>query len=155
MKKNRLQWLVSVTQILSSLAVLVSIIYLITEFNRTGLLNEKAVENKVYDRVMALNELVIEHPDLAEIIVKAQKSPDSLTTTETMRYLAYEHIFYDSWETLWVGYNDGLVEEDTWNDWNQWFMRKAVEKPKMALSGNLENLDLEFLKYIGNNLKVK
>ena len=155
MKKNKLQWLVSVTQILSSLAVLVSIIYLITEFNRTGLLNEKAVENKVYDRVMALNELIIEHPDLAEIIVKAKINSDSLSTTETMRYLAYEHIFYDSWETLWVGYNDGLVEEDTWNDWNQWFMKKAEEKPRLALSGNLENLDPEFLKYIGNHLNVK
>ena len=125
MKKNKLQWLVSVTQILSSLAVLVSIIYLITEFNRTGLLNEKAVENKVYDRVMALNELIIEHPDLAEIIVKAKINSDSLSTTETMRYLAYEHIFYDSWETLWVGHRDGLVGDKTWKDWDDWFKVKA------------------------------
>ena len=154
MKKEKLQWFVSVTQILSSLAVLVSIIYLITEYNRTGVLNEKTIENKVYDRVMALNELIIEHPDLAEIVVKAKDSSDSLSTTETMRYLAYEHIFYDSWETLWVGHNDGLVEDNTWNDWNAWFLKKAKDKPTLALQGNTDNLDPEFLKFIKEDLGV-
>jgi hypothetical protein len=153
MKKDKIQWLVSMTQILSSLAVLVSIIYLVIEYNRTSVLNEKSVENLVYARVMQLNELVIEHPDLAEIIVKAQNS-DSLTTTEIMRYLAYEHIFYDSWETLWTGYQDGLVEEDTWNDWNNWFKIKAKQKPKIALQGNLDNLDTEFLKFIKRDLEI-
>ena len=154
MKKEKLQWFVSVTQILSSLAVLVSIIYLITEYNRTGVLNEKTIENKVYDRVMALNELIIEHPDLAEIVVKAKDSSDSLSTTETMRYLAYEHIFYDSWETLWVGHNDGLVEDNTWNDWNAWFLKKAKDKPTLALQGNTDNLDPEFLRFIKEDLGV-
>ena len=155
MKKGKLQWFVSVTQILSSLAVLVSIIYLITEYNRTGLLNEKTIENKVYDRVMALNKLIIEHPDLARIVVKAKTNSDSLSTTETMRYLAYEHIFYDSWETLWVGHNDGLVEDNTWNDWNAWFLKKAKEKPALALQGNTDNLDPEFLKFIKNDLGIE
>ena len=152
MKKGRLQWLVSVTQILSSLAVLISIIYLVTEYNRSGLLNQRNIENKVYERIMTLNELLVEHPELAEIIVKAQTSADSLTTTETIRYLAYEHIFYDTWETLWIGHKDGLIEDDVWNDWNEWFLLKAKEKPVISLEGNQENLTSEFFKLIKKDL---
>lgn len=152
MKKGKLQWLVSITQILSSLAVLVSIIYLITEYNRSGLLNRVAIENRVYERVMTLNQLLVEHPELAEIVVKAQTNSDSLTTTETIRYLAYEHIFYDSWETLWVGNKDGLVEDEVWNEWNDWFLLKASEKPALSLEGNKENITEEFFNLIKNEL---
>lgn len=155
MKKSRLQWFVSVTQILSSLAVFISIIYLVTEYNRSGLLNQRDIENKVYERVMALNELIVQHPELAEIIVKAQTNSDSLTTTETMRYLAYEHIFYDSWETLWVGHKDGFIEDQVWIDWNNWFLLKAREKPVLSLDGNKDNITGEFFKLIKKDLRVE
>jgi len=155
MKKGKLQWLVSVTQILSSLAVLISIIYLVTEYNRSGLLNQRNIENKVYERVMTLNQLLIEHPELAEIVVKAQANSDSLTTTETIRYLAYEHIFYDTWETLWVGHKDGLIEDDVWKDWNDWFLLKAKEKPAISLEENRDNLTTEFFEFIKKDLKVE
>jgi len=155
MKKGKLQWIVSVTQILSSLAVLISIIYLITEYNRSGLLNQRNIENKVYERVMTLNQLLVEHPELAEIIVKAQTNLDSLTTTETIRYLAYEHIFYDTWETLWVGHKDGLIEDDVWNDWHEWFILMAKEKPAISLEGNRDNLTAEFFELIKKDLGMK
>lgn len=155
MKKRKLERLVSVTQILSSLAVIISIIYLITEYNRSGLLNQRNIENKVYERVMALNQLLVENPELAEIIVKAQTNLDSLCTTDTMRYLAYEHIFYDTWETLWVGHKDGLIEDEVWNDWNEWFMLKANKKPVISLEGNRDNLTEEFFKLIEKELGVK
>lgn len=148
MKKYKLQTIVSVTQILSSFAVLISIIYLVTEYNRSGIMNEKSIENLVYGRFMRLDELIIENPDLAEIISKASTNTDSLTKTEIIRYAAYEHIFYDSWETLWVGHRDGLVGDKTWNDWNEWFIIRAKEKPALALKENEDDLDPEFFKVI-------
>jgi len=148
MKKYKLQNIVSITQILSSFAVLISIIYLITEYNRSGLVNEKSIENLVYGRFMRLDELIIENPDMAEIILKAKNNPDSLTKTEVFRYAAYEHIFYDSWETLWVGHRDGLVGDKTWEDWDDWFKVKAKAKPVMALKENEYDFDPEFLNYI-------
>ena len=154
MKKYKLQNIVSITQILSSFAVLISIIYLITEYNRSGLVNEKSIENLVYSRFMRLDELIIENPDMAEIILKATNNPDSLTKTEVFRYAAYEHIFYDSWETLWVGHRDGLVGDKTWKDWDDWFKVKAKTKPVMALKENEHELDPEFLNYIYKYLEI-
>ena len=48
---------------------LVSIIILISEYKRSEVLNEKSLENLVYDRMMELDRLLIENPDLAEIVV--------------------------------------------------------------------------------------
>jgi hypothetical protein len=155
MKKKRLQNIVSITQILSSLAVLVSIILLITEYKRSGILNEKSVENLVYSRIMELDRLIIENEDFAEIITKAYSFPDSLSKNERIRYLAYEHIFFDSWETLWVGYKDGLVEESTWIEWNDWFLSEAKKKPELAMIGNVNNFSPEFIKYIRKGMKTE
>jgi len=151
MKNDKLQNLVSIIQIVSSLAVIVSIGLIIIEYHRSGVLNEHQVENKVYDRMMELDRLVIENADFATIKLKAYETPDSLTQEELFRYLAYEHIFYDSWETLWVGYKNGLVEEETWQDWNEWFLRENAKKPAMALLGNESNFSSEFIKYLRGN----
>ena len=153
MKKYKLQTIVSVTQILSSFAVLISIIYLVTEYNRSGLMNEKSIENLVYGRFMRLDELIIENPDMAEIIIKASNNSDNLTKTEVLRYAAYEHIFYDSWETLWVGHRDGLIGDKTWKEWDEWFKDKAKAKPVLALKENEDDLDPEFLNYISGYLE--
>ena len=77
MKKDKLQFYVSVTQILSSLAVLISIIILITEYRRSGIVNEKSLENLVYSRMMEMDKILIENREIAEIVIKA--SPDGHT----------------------------------------------------------------------------
>lgn len=155
MKKRNLQTLVSLAQILSSVAVLVSIFFLITEYKRSTVLNEKNVEDNVYNRVMEYNRLVIENPDLAQIITEANANPDSLSAPDRLRYLAYQHIFFDSWETLWVGYRNGLVEEATWKSWNAWFINRTKQMPPLALEGNIDNLSAEFLAVIHHDLGSK
>lgn len=155
MKQGRLQSLVSITQILSSLAVVISIIILLVEFKRTSLVNEKSIENLFYSRMMALDKIVIENKDVTEIILKAHNHPDSLSGSELKRYLAYEHIFFDSWETLWVGFKDGLVENNTWNDWNAWFVQEAKKKPSIAISGNDDQFSRAFIIYLRNDIGLK
>jgi hypothetical protein len=155
MKKPSLQRFVGITQILSSLAVIISIFLLITEYRRSGVLNEKEVENLVYSRIMELDRLLIENAEFAELLNKAYTTPDSLNETEKMRYLAYEHIFFDSWETLYVGFQDGLVEKNTWIDWNLWFSREAARKPDLAIRGNENNYSPDFLQFIRKQIKTK
>lgn len=152
MKKNKLETLVSVANIVSSIALIISIIILINEYKRSGVLNEKTIENLVYERMMELDRLVIENKDLGDIIVMAKSTPDSLTESDSLRYLAYEHIFYDSWETLWVGYQNDMVKKETWDDWNEWFLKEYRNKPDLSWQGNLDNFSTNFLRYIKEDL---
>lgn len=152
MKKNKLETLVSVANIVSSIALIISIIILINEYKRSGVLNEKTIENLVYERMMELDRLVIENKELGDIIVMAKSAPDSLTESDSLRYLAYEHIFYDSWETLWVGYQNDMVKKETWDDWNEWFLKEYRNKPDLSWQGNLGNFSTNFLRYIKEDL---
>jgi len=153
MKKIKLDTIVSIANIASSLGLIISIIILISEYRRSEVLNEKAIENLVYNRMMELDRLIIENPDLGDIVARAYANPDSLSGSDKIRYLAYEHIFYDSWETLWVGFQNGVVTESTWNDWNDWFVREYNKKPALSWQGNLEHFSADFLAYINTNLK--
>lgn len=152
MKKSKLNTLVSIASIVSSIALIVSIFILIREYKRSDVMSERTIENLVYDRILQYDKLLIEYPDLAGIVYLASTHPDSLSTIDSMRYLAYEGIFYDSWETIWVGFQNGVVTEDTWNGWNDWFLATYKKKPELSQKGNLENWDQGFRQYMSSVL---
>ena len=154
LKKIKLDTVVSIANIVSSIVLIISIIILINEYRRSEVVNEKAIENLVYNRMMELDRIVIENSDLAEILSKANTNSGSLSKVDTIRYLAYEHVFYDSWETLWVGFQNGVVREETWNDWNEWFISEFKKKPALSWQGNLEKFSTLFLEYLNSDLKV-
>lgn len=154
MKKLKLNTLVSIASIVSSIALIVSIFILVREYRRSDVMNERSIEYLVYSRVMELNRLLVENPDLAAIVSLASTHPENLSTVDSMRYLAYEGIFYDSWETLWVGFQNGVVTEDTWNSWNDWFLATYKKKPKLSREGILENWDQGFRQFISSDLKA-
>ena len=154
MKTLKLNTLVSIASIVSSVALIVSIFILVREYKRSDVMTERTIENLVYNRIMEYDKLLIEYPDLAAIVSLASSHPDSLSTVDSMRYLAYEGIFYDSWETIWVGFQNGVVTEDTWNGWNDWFIATYKKKPKLSREGNLENWDEGFREYISSDLKA-
>ena len=154
MKKIQLSTVVAISNIISSLVLIVSIFILIGEYRQSKVLNDKDLEDRVYDRMMELDRLVIENADLGEIITKAIMSGDSLSEAAKIRYLAYEHIFYDSWETLWVGYENGVVRKETWDDWNDWFKREFTEKPRISWEGNLEQFSPSFLDFLQEEIKA-
>jgi hypothetical protein len=153
-EKTDLDILALIANIVSSVTLIISIIILVNEYRSSEVVNEKAIEDLIYERMLELDRLVIENPDLGDIIHKARFSPDDLSTSESLRYLAFEHIFYDSWETLWVGFQNGIVSQGTWEDWNEWFIRAHRKKPAMAWKGNLENFSSDILQYMEKDLNA-
>lgn len=152
MKKIKLDTVVAISNIVSSLVLIVSIVILINEYKQSEIVNEKTIENLVYDRMMEMDRMLVENSDLAEILSKAYHNSDSLSGADSIRYLAYEHVFYDSWETLWVGFQNGVVREETWKDWNEWFIREFRKKPKLSWQGNLDHFSTLFLDYLNSDV---
>jgi len=96
MKKPKLDTVVSIAEIISSLAIIVSLIYVANEFQRSNTLTNRDVENIIYDRMLEMDRLIIENADLSKLVLKASNNPEQLETYEQLRYLAFEHIFYDT-----------------------------------------------------------
>jgi len=154
MKRPSLQTTVSVVEIVASLAVVVSLLYVAYEFKRSETLNSRDVESTIYQRMLERDRLVIENPELAEILVKAAGDPDGLSSTDRVRFLAYEHIFYDSWESAWYYYHEGILEESAWESWDTWFVADAKRRPLLGWTGNRSNFSDGFLEHADRALKV-
>ena len=61
MKKPKLDTVVSLAEIISSLAIVVSLFYIANEFQRSNTLTNRDVENIIYDRMLKMDQLVIEN----------------------------------------------------------------------------------------------
>ena len=155
MKKAGIQTVVSIAEIISSLAIVASLIYVAYEFNRSEILTNRDAENIIYQRVLELERLIIENSDLAKIIVKTSENANTLSPEERLQYLAYEHIFYDSWETLWAYHQEDILEHEVWEGWNYWFIEESKRKPLLGWIGNRKNFSGEFLDYVDNLLRVE
>jgi hypothetical protein len=148
MNKIKLKTFVSLAEIISSLAIVVSLIYVANEYRRSETLTNRDVENIIYQRIMEMNRLKIENPDLIGILLRAQKDSRTLTDEEQIRYLAFEHIFYDSWESAWYYHHEGILEEENWNSWNNWFSAEIKNKSFFSWQGNRKNFNGAYLEYI-------
>ena len=155
MKKPKLDIVVSIAEIISSLAIVVSLFYIVNEFQRSNTLTNRDVENILYDRMLEMDRLIIGNADLAKLVLKASKNSEELEPDEQLRYLAFEHIFYDTWESAWYYHSEGTLEEQNWNSWNSWFISEIQNKPLLSWEGNRKNADGKFLDYIDNIFKEK
>jgi len=155
MKKTGIQTAVSIAEIISSLAIVASLIYVAYEFNRSEILTNRDVENIMYQRVLELERLIIENAELAKIIVKTTDKTKTLTPEEKLQYLAYEHIFYDSWETLWAYHMEDILDDELWEGWNKWFIEESKRKPLFGWLDNRKNFSGDFLNYVDEKLHVE
>lgn len=153
MKRSRLDTAVSIAEIISSAAIVVSLIYVAYEFQRSESLTNRDVENIIYERMLQLDHLLIGNKDLAGLIIKAENNQNDLTPEEEMRYLAYEHIFYDSWESAWYYHQEKILEDKNWEGWNSWFISAIENKPLLSWEGNRKNYNGGFLEYLDEVFK--
>ena len=147
-----LKTVVSLAEIISALAIVVSLIYAVNEFKRSQTITSRDVENIAYTRMMELDRLLVENPDFVKIYTAALSNPDTMKEEDMIRYLAFEHIYYDSWETLWYYYNEGVMDKDAWNSWNSWFVTDSKQRPVIGWEGNRKNYAGGFLEMVDDQL---
>jgi hypothetical protein len=148
MRRSSLRTAVSVAEILSALAVVLSLLYAVTELKRSRALTSTDIETILYDRLFEMDRIVAEGAGFADILVKASDDANSLSRVERTRYLAYEHIFYDSWEIAREASQNGLLDPEQFEAWDNWFAADAVRRPKLGWTGNIRFYNPEFIEYI-------
>lgn len=80
--------------------------------------------------------------------MRAAERPESLSAAERTRYLAYEHIFYDAWETAVAAHGSDLITPETFEEWDRWFAADAARRPRFAWTENLWNYNPSFIEYV-------
>ena len=138
-------------QLVGALAVVLSLVYVASEFRQSQALSSSQLEEYLYGRVLEMNRLVIENPDLASIRARARSSSD-LSPSDSVRFLAFEHIYYDSWERAYDGYTDGILEPRAWAEWDEWFAAEARSRPRFGWTDNRRNFTGDFAAYVDRML---
>ena len=109
MNKKNVQVYASLAEIVSAVAIIISLLYVAYEFRRTETLSSNEVDIMIFERVREANTMLIENGELARIVIQANSRPEALSESDRLRYLAYQHIFFDRWETAWIYYQDGIL----------------------------------------------
>ena len=79
----------------------------------------------------------------------AETEPDRLSAPDRLRYLAYQHDFFDTWEIAWYYHADGILDTETWVDWDAWFTEQARAAPAFAWTENRQNFTgLDFRDHV-------
>ena len=148
MRRSSLRTAVSAAEIVTALAVVISLLYAATEFRRSRTLTSTNVQTILYSRMLEMDRMLIENGELADILIAVATDAQSLTPGDTVRYLAYEHIFYDSWELAWIAHDDGVLEDRAWAGWNEWFVAEVRRRAPLGWAGNRKNHGDDFVRYV-------
>jgi hypothetical protein len=148
MRKGSLRTAVSIAEIVSALAVVATLIYAVGELKRSRATTSIDIETVLYERMLDMDRLLVSSDGFADVVARAATDPGSLTDAERVRYVAYQHIFYDAWETAVAARQNDLINQDAFDEWERWFIADAARRPKFAWTENRRNYNPDFIDYV-------
>ena len=126
MQEIRLKTWVSAAEIVSAIAVVISLLYVGFQVNQ----NTAAVQTTTYKEITAtygeLQLAIIENEQFAEILVKAEEQA-LLTPTETYRLETWIWFHMGNWEQAYLANEQEILHNDVWLGWDRyykWWMSK-------------------------------
>lgn len=137
-------------ELVSAIAIVVSLIYVGYEIRQTQVLSQRSVDELLFARNEESNRVLVENADFAEIFARARRDPASLAETERIRYLAYEHNMIDNWEIAFYAHYDGVLSDEYWSDWDRYYKNQMLRRPRFAWTENRHLFVGPFAAYVDN-----
>lgn len=134
MDERKLRTYASLAEVVAAFAVIISLCYAGYELRRSSTLSSREADGILFERVSQANRLLAASPEIAEIMVTAGRDAGALSEADRMRFLALQHDFFDSWEIGWDYHKDGILDDETWNEWDRWFSSEARRRPSFSWS---------------------
>lgn len=148
MRRGSLRTAVSIAEIVSALAVVATLIYAVGELKRSRATTSIDIETVLYERMLEMDRLLVASDGFADVVARAAADPGSLTDAERIRYVAYQHIFFDAWETAVAARENDLISRDAFDEWERWFVADAARRPEFAWTENRRNYNPDFIDYV-------
>lgn len=126
MQNIRLSTWASAAEIVSAIAVVISLIYVGFQVSQ----NTAAVQATTYKEITAtygeLQLVIIENEQFAGILVRAEERAP-LTPTEMYRLETWMWFHMGNWEQAYLANEQGILDSDVWLGWDRyykWWMSK-------------------------------
>jgi hypothetical protein len=139
MNHERLQSYAAMAEVFGAFAIVFSLIYAGYELRRSSGMSSLEVDVILYEREREHNAVLFESREMAELVILADEAADELIGADRLRYLEYQHDFLDSWEIAFTYHRDGILNDESWEGWNEWYVRELRERPRFAWEENRHN----------------
>ena len=154
MTERKLSTWVATAEIISAAAVVISLVYVGLEINRSTLESEADIQAELLTYTTQRRYLVIESNDLASLLAKGYADPGSLTPPERLRFQSYIELFYVAWERAFMTYDAGVLSEGLFVPWNDWFVSVAERDPPFVwpMVRNSQDWGPPFIQHVDREL---
>lgn len=139
MNHQRLQSYAAMAEVFGAFAIVLSLIYAGYELRRSGRMSSLEVDVILYEREREHNAVLFQNGEMAELVLTAQQAAHDLIGADRLRYLEYQHDFLDSWEIAFAYHRDGILDDESWEGWNQWYVLQMKQRPRFAWEENRHN----------------
>ncbi len=162
MFERKLNAWVAIAEIISAVAVVISLIYVGLEIRSSTLASEADIQAELLSYTAQKRYLVIESSDLSSLLVKGYADPTRLSPDETLRFQSYIELFYVAWERAYNTRAAGVLSDELFDAWNDWFISVAERDPPFVwpmvrdsqawLPGFIQHVD-KSLGYINSDVE--
>ena len=129
MSTRSLNTWVAIAEIISAVAVVLSLIYVGLEIRRTTLESDADIQAELLTYTHQRRVLVIESPDLSGILSKGYADVTSLTPEELRRFQLYVDLHFVAWERAHMARQGGVFSAELYAGWKNWFVSVAQRDP--------------------------
>ena len=130
MNKPTLRDWAQIAEIIASLGVIISLVFVASSIERSNSLISAEISDDTYDALRSAQELTLQDPKLLALTELSQQEIDDLEGTDRALYREWVGLHLDQWERLYSRSRDGLIsEENSWG-WEAyfrlWFARQVT-----------------------------
>jgi len=139
-------------EILGTVAVVISLLFVGYSINRNTEAMQASSENILFERHTDLANHFMTDPTLAELMVKRRTSDVGLSEIELVRWEKYELNMLDLWALAHSRYQRQLLSEDQWLTWDRYFTHMFSNEAEAISESRWEELrygfDTDFWKHV-------
>lgn len=127
--KRNIDSAAQLSQIISALAVVITVIYLTIQIQD----NTKALENQGHYNALSVAQapivMMVDNSDLARIIEKGYINPDSLVSVDQLRFYNHQFLSFNGWEYLYYANQSKSIPKSLWIGADGYFSDLIYTKP--------------------------
>jgi len=153
MSKRTLRDWASVAEIIGSVAVVVSLLFVAYSINHNTDVLRSLNDNLLYEYDDRAIDEIVSDASMASILVKLDNA-ESLSAVERERFESYMTRYLNMWELAHDRYVEGLFPEEKWLGWSGTLGRTVTQGPRRLPKESWENIrnsfGLEFASIVDN-----
>jgi hypothetical protein len=131
-KKRNQKTAALLSQVISALAVVITVIYLTIQIRD----NTKALENQSHYNALSIGQapivMTVDNADLARIVEQGYMNPDSLNSVEQLRFYDHQFLSFNGWEYLYYANLSESIPKSLWIGADGYFSELVHTKPGLT-----------------------